>query len=81
MTLGITSLGAKVLNFDLCSTPAMFMSCITEGFNCDGAIMLTASHLPFNRNGLKFFTPDGGLEKQNIADILAIAEKNVFFGN
>ncbi|PHV62951.1 phosphomannomutase/phosphoglucomutase [Cyanobacterium aponinum UTEX 3221] len=78
VTLGITSLGAKVLNFDLCSTPAMFMSCITEGFNCDGAIMLTASHLPFNRNGLKFFTPDGGLEKQNIADILAIAEKNVF---
>lgn len=75
---GITSLGAKVLNFGLCSTPAMFMSCITEGFNCHGAIMLTASHLPFNRNGLKFFTPDGGLEKQDITEILALAQGGNF---
>ena len=52
----------------------MFMSTITDGFNCDGAIMLTASHLPFNRNGLKFFTPQGGLGKPDIAEILAIAE-------
>lgn len=75
---GITSLGAKVLNFGLCSTPAMFMSCITEGFNCHGAIMLTASHLPFNRNGLKFFTPDGGLERQDITEILALAQRGNF---
>ncbi len=75
---GITSLGCKVYDFDLASTPAMFMSTITEGFNCDGAIMLTASHLPFNRNGLKFFTPDGGLDKQDISDILSLAEQNQF---
>ncbi|MEI6063305.1 MAG: phosphomannomutase/phosphoglucomutase, partial [Pseudanabaena sp. ELA748] len=47
-------------------------------FNCDGAIMLTASHLPFNRNGLKFFTTQGGLEKKDITDILNFAEKNEF---
>jgi phosphomannomutase len=75
---GMTSLGSKVYDFGMASTPAMFMSTVTSGFNCDGAIMLTASHLPFNRNGLKFFTPQGGLEKQDITDILTLAEVNNF---
>ena len=71
---GMTMAGCRVYNFGLASTPAMFMSTVTDGFNCDGAIMLTASHLPFNRNGLKFFTPQGGLGKADITSILAIAE-------
>ena len=75
---GINSLGSQVYDFAIASTPAMFMSTITDGFNCDGAIMLTASHLPFNRNGLKFFTAQGGLEKKDITDILHLAEKNEF---
>jgi phosphomannomutase len=75
---GIVSTGAKVYDFAMASTPAMFMSTITEGFKCDGAIMLTASHLPFNRNGLKFFTPQGGLDKQDITAILALAAENQF---
>lgn len=33
------------------------------GHQYDGAIMITASHLPFHRNGFKFFTKDGGAEK------------------
>jgi len=74
----IASLGVKVYDFAMASTPAMFMSTITEGYKCDGAIMLTASHLPFNRNGLKFFTDKGGLEKQDITEILAIALKREF---
>ncbi len=32
--------------------------------------MVTASHLPSNRNGLKFCTEKGGLEKKDISDIL-----------
>jgi phosphomannomutase len=75
---GMTSLGSQVYNFEMASTPAMFMSTITAGFECDGAIMLTASHLPFNRNGLKFFTAQGGLEKQDISDILALATSGDF---
>jgi phosphomannomutase len=75
---GITSLGSAANDFAMASTPAMFMSTITPGFECDGAIMLTASHLPFNRNGLKFFTAQGGLEKQDITDILALAATNKF---
>ena len=35
--------------------------------------MLTASHLPYNRNGLKFFTSEGGLNKPDISEILEIA--------
>ncbi len=75
---GITSVGSQVYDFDMASTPAMFMSTITPGFDCEGAIMLTASHLPFNRNGLKFFTANGGLQKKDITDILALAESNNF---
>jgi phosphomannomutase len=75
---GITSLGSHVYNFELASTPAMFMSTITSGFECDGAIMLTASHLPFNRNGLKFFTAQGGLQRKDITAILALAAANSF---
>jgi phosphomannomutase len=75
---GINSVGSQVNDFAMASTPAMFMSTITAEFECDGAIMLTASHLPFNRNGLKFFTAQGGLEKKDISDILALAATNNF---
>jgi phosphomannomutase len=75
---GITAVGCQVNDFAMASTPAMFMSTITAGFECDGAIMLTASHLPFNRNGLKFFTAQGGLEKQDITDILTLAAAHKF---
>ncbi|MGF1540478.1 MAG: phosphomannomutase/phosphoglucomutase [Pleurocapsa sp.] len=75
---GIASRGCQVYDFAMASTPAMFMSTVTSGFNCDGAIVLTASHLPFNRNGLKFFTPQGGLEKSDITAILDLAARNEF---
>lgn len=75
---GMMSMGAKVFDFAIASTPAMFMSTVTEGYLCDGAIMLTASHLPFNRNGLKFFTAQGGLNKPDIKAILSLAEANEF---
>lgn len=70
---GITVLGSTAINFKLASTPAMFMSTTLKGYEYNGAIMLTASHLSFNRNGLKFFTPAGGLEKQDITELLEIA--------
>ena len=75
---GIAATGCRVYDFAMASTPAMFMSTVTPGYTCHGAIMLTASHLPFNRNGLKFFTPQGGLEKQDITDILALAKQGNF---
>ncbi|CAN1258063.1 pgm [Linum perenne] len=71
---GIAGAGLDVIQYGLASTPAMFNSTLTEdeAFFCpaDGAIMITASHLPFNRNGFKFFTNTGGLGKADIKDIL-----------
>jgi len=75
---GLTDMGCSVSCFNLASTPAMFMSTVIPGYEYDGAIMLTASHLPFNRNGMKFFTRDGGLEKQNITELLEIAQEGKF---
>jgi phosphomannomutase len=68
---GVAARGVFVLDCGLASTPAMFMSTVMEQFACHGAIMVTASHLPFNRNGFKFFTRQGGAHK---ADILWILE-------
>ena len=63
----------KTYDAGLASTPAMFMSVID--LDCDGAVQITASHHPFNRNGLKFFTKNGGLNENDIEDILHLAEK------
>lgn len=73
LAAGLAARGVTVGRLGLCTTPAMFMSCVLPGWSYDGAIMVTASHLPFNRNGLKFCTPDGGLEKANITAILQAA--------
>ncbi len=68
--------GIRVTDIGMASTPAMFISTVTGKTPYDASVMITASHLPFNRNGFKFFTKDGGLEKQDIAAILAYAEGN-----
>lgn len=70
---GILGEGAACGDCAMASTPAMFMSTVLPGFGWDGAVMITASHLPWNRNGLKFFTRDGGLESGDIKDLLALA--------
>ncbi len=66
--------GAKVLRCGLASTPSMFMT--TVDLKCDGALQITASHHPFNRNGLKFFTRGGGLEGSDIEQILEYAQND-----
>ena len=72
--------GLEVTNFGMASTPAMFMSTVTEGYAFDGSVMITASHLPFNRNGFKFFTAEGGLEKGDIKQILEFAASDAATG-
>lgn len=66
--------GAHVVSAGMSSTPAMFM--MTLDCSLDGSIQITASHHPFNRNGLKFFTPEGGLEGSDISAILLSCESN-----
>lgn len=70
----LLDVGVQVLDCGLATTPAMFMSCVMEDFAADGAVMITASHLPWNRNGLKFFTDAGGVESSDISEIIELAE-------
>ena len=75
----LTSNGVRVADCGLSSTPAMFMT--TVDMKCDGAIQITASHHPKDRNGLKFFTRDGGLDGSDISDILkAAGEADKYIG-
>ncbi|MDR1892108.1 MAG: phosphomannomutase/phosphoglucomutase [Oscillospiraceae bacterium] len=69
---GLTDAGINVLDCGLSATPAMFMT--TVDLKCDGAVQITASHHPWNRNGLKFFTPAGGLDGKDITAILNLCE-------
>ena len=73
----LTESGFEVVDCSLASTPAMFMTTVDLG--CDAAVQITASHHPYHRNGLKFFTRQGGLEGSDIEKILEYAqnEENV----
>lgn len=75
---GLNQAGAKVYDCGLASTPAMFMTTITSEKATTAGVMITASHLPFNRNGFKFFTANGGLDKKDIAEILQLAENKAY---
>lgn len=72
---GAVETGITIYDCGLASTPAMFMTTVDKKLAVTGGVMITASHLPFNRNGIKFFTKDGGLEKADIAEILDIANR------
>ncbi len=79
---GITHSGHEAVVTGLSTTPSMFMLLKDEKFQaqhlCHGSIMITASHLPSNRNGLKFFSQKGGLESGDISDILGWASTYSF---
>ena len=70
---GISRAGATAIDFGMCTTPAMYMSIITPGFQPDAAIMITASHHPWDRNGMKFFLPDGGITGAVVTKLLEMA--------
>ncbi|MBE6354807.1 phosphomannomutase/phosphoglucomutase [Treponema sp.] len=70
---GLLCQGVKVVRCSMATTPAMFMSIVFDQTKFDGSVMITASHLPFNRNGVKFFDADGGLEHEDITAILEAA--------
>ena len=75
---GATKSGADVCYTGLSSTPSMFMILKSPSRRLDGSVMITASHLPADRNGLKFFMPEGGLEGSDVDESLEIAERADF---
>ncbi|MEG0249838.1 MAG: phosphomannomutase/phosphoglucomutase [Peptostreptococcus sp.] len=75
------NLGVDVVDCGLATTPAMFMSTIMDGYTCDGAIMFTASHMPYIYNGMKMFTSEGCLEKSDLKDLLDISTEENFISS
>ena len=61
--------GARALYNNLSTTPSMFEFCRVG--KCDGGAMITASHLPEDRNGIKLFTSAGGFDKADIDDLIS----------
>ncbi|MGN1194700.1 MAG: phosphomannomutase/phosphoglucomutase [Acutalibacteraceae bacterium] len=67
----LASFGFEVYDCSLASTPAMFMT--TVDLDCEAAVQITASHHPFDRNGLKFFTKNGGLDGKDIEKLIELS--------
>jgi phosphoglucosamine mutase len=57
LTAGLCSAGADVLLVGPMPTPAI--AHITKSFSADAGIVISASHNPYEHNGIKFFDADG----------------------
>lgn len=61
------ALGLEVEYFGVLPTPALAYQSMQAK---QPAIMITGSHIPFDRNGIKFYRPDGEITKADEAAIL-----------
>jgi phosphoglucosamine mutase len=57
LVAGFTSVGMDVLLLGPVPTPAVAM--LTRSMRCDLGVMISASHNPYEDNGIKLFGPDG----------------------
>ncbi len=71
---GIVQAGCEVAFYGVLPTPALALYAIKHGLP---AIMVTGSHIPFDRNGIKFYRAEGEISK---ADESAIAGATVEVG-
>lgn len=65
--------GIEIFDCGMFSTPAAFLTTQFPSMQTDGAIMITASHHPKDINGLKFFTADGGVNSEELGEIIELA--------
>lgn len=63
----ITDKGLEVVYYGVIPTPALANQSLQDRIP---AIMVTGSHIPFDRNGLKFYRPDGEITKDDELGIL-----------
>jgi phosphomannomutase len=59
--------GIEAIYYGVVPTPALAYVSMQDNIPC---IMVTGSHIPFDRNGLKFYRPDGEISKADEQDIL-----------
>lgn len=67
----ISALDVEVIDCGELPTPALALEAMRRGAP---AIMVTGSHIPADRNGLKFYRADGEIDKADEAGILAALE-------
>lgn len=60
--------GIKTVYYGVVPTPALAYAAMQRNIP---SIMVTGSHIPFDRNGLKFYRPDGEITKPDELSILA----------
>ena len=73
---GFTSVGMDVLQLGPMPTPAVAM--LTRSMRCDLGVMISASHNPYEDNGIKLFGPDGfKLSDDTELEIEALLESNL----
>lgn len=77
LTETFTKAGVTVLDAGLATTPAMFMATQFSEIDAHAGIMITASHLPYFYNGLKFFTKEGGAEHEDMEKIVEYSDSEV----
>jgi len=63
----IESYGLEVDFYGVLPTPALALQSMKDK---NPSIMITGSHIPFDRNGIKFYTPLGEISKENEYDII-----------
>jgi phosphoglucosamine mutase len=57
LAAGVCSMGVDVIQVGPMPTPAMAF--LTTDMRCDAGVMISASHNPYQDNGIKFFARDG----------------------
>jgi phosphomannomutase len=65
--LAVESFGADVLFCGALPTPALAFYAMQ---NAMPSVMITGSHIPFDRNGIKFYRPDGEISKADETSIM-----------
>jgi phosphoglucosamine mutase len=76
MVAGFTSVGMDVLLLGPMPTPAVAM--LTRSMRADLGVMISASHNPFDDNGIKLFGPDGyKLSDEMELEIEELVEQNL----
>ncbi|HGN9470605.1 TPA: phosphomannomutase [Providencia stuartii] len=63
----IKNQGISPIYYGVLPTPALAYTAMNANIPC---IMVTGSHIPFDRNGLKFYRPDGEITKSDEQEIL-----------
>jgi phosphomannomutase len=67
-TAAAQALGVRVDDYGALPTPALALQAMADGVP---AIMITGSHIPFDRNGIKFYRPEGEITKADEQAIMA----------